>query len=245
MGLSSNSLIHLTKNKNSLMGILQEEFKIKYCLETIRTSKGPFTAAVPMVSFCDIPLSEIKNHIKSYGEYGIGLKKVWAKRKGLNPVLYLDSNSTLGGDFLNAAKEILSGKKFSTYTETETAIGDLLRYMKNYEGELLRDGLTISDYRFSDEREWRYVPNRKVASMAIGLKEYDTVEKKEKANSLLGTLSLGFEPNDIAYIIIKNESEISEFIQSLEDAKGKKYPFHDVKRLTTRIITTDQILNDF
>ncbi len=75
MALSSNSLIHLTQKKEALIGILENNFKIKYCYEIINTSSGKINAAFPMVSFCDIPLSQIKEHINKYGSYGIGLKK--------------------------------------------------------------------------------------------------------------------------------------------------------------------------
>jgi len=245
MGLSSNSLVHLTKEKDSLLGILKHEFKFKYCLEQINTPTAMFNAAFPMVSFCDIPLSEIKNHITNYGMYGIGLKKEWAKAKGLNPVLYIANTSTLAQDFKNAAIALLSGKEDTDYNETDAAIIDLLRYMKNYEGDLTRNGKTILNYRFSDEREWRLIPNRKDALQFLPPNLYDTVEKKEMQNAKLSKLSLGFEPNDISYIIIKDDSEISEFIRAVEEIKGTNHHFNDVKRLTTRIITTEQILNDF
>lgn len=87
MPLSSNSLIHFTKNKSTLCGILENDFKIKYCLETINAKRHQYIGAVPMVSFCDIPLSEVKDHIKKYGAYGIGLSKQWGIKNGLNPVL--------------------------------------------------------------------------------------------------------------------------------------------------------------
>ena len=56
---------------------------------------------------------------------------------------------------------------------------------------------------------------------------------------------LTFEPEDIQYIIIKDEEEISDFLQVLRTAKGKNYSLHDVERLMTRIITAQQIFNDF
>lgn len=55
MPLSSNSLIHLTKKKESLIGILEDNFRMFYCKEYIDTKEGYFGAAIPMVSFCDIP----------------------------------------------------------------------------------------------------------------------------------------------------------------------------------------------
>jgi hypothetical protein len=98
MGISTNAVIHFTNKIERLRGILTEGFKVKYCLEKNYVKGGQISAAVPMVSFCDLPLSEIKNHILKYGSYGIGLKKSWALTNGLNPVLYIDRNSDLGGN---------------------------------------------------------------------------------------------------------------------------------------------------
>jgi len=74
MPLSSNSIIHFTNSSDNLKGILQNNFKIKYCSELIEIVDS-FHYAAPMVSFCDIPLSEVKNHIGKYGTYGLVLQK--------------------------------------------------------------------------------------------------------------------------------------------------------------------------
>lgn len=245
MGLSSNSLIHLTKTKEALVGILNNDFKLKYCFEKIITSKGSINAAYPMVSFCDIPLSEIKNHISKYGSYGIGLKKNWAKKKGLNPVLYIDNTSTLGAEFRETSEILFKGKAFKDFSAHEIMVMNLFRYMKNYQEKLNRNGVIEDNYRYSDEREWRYILDDKLAVPSIFIKDYDTVEKKDAVNGTLVDFRLEFEPNDISYIIIESEEEISDFIDILRKSKSKKYSMNDIERLMTRMITTEQILSDF
>jgi len=114
-----------------------------------------------MVAFCDIPFSQIIQHVTSYGSYGIGLSKKWAESKGLNPVLYLEKNSNLASNIVeNLYKALKEGspKNIIEFTLETQKSRDFLRYLKNYQGDLIRSGkITHKDYRFSDEREWRYV----------------------------------------------------------------------------------------
>jgi hypothetical protein len=93
--LSSDTLFHFT-SWNNLISILAKGFQPKFSLERFCFQKGKSSEiAVPMVSFCDIPLSQIVFHVKRYGSYGLGLSKEWGIAKGLNPVLYLKENSSL------------------------------------------------------------------------------------------------------------------------------------------------------
>jgi hypothetical protein len=240
MPLSSNSLIHLTEKRESLVGILQNNFRIFYCLESIETNGRSFYGAVPMVSFCDIPLSEIKNHIDNYGAYGIGLKKSWAKEKGLNPVLYIEEKSDLGEKFRAIIEKLITEINLNN---TEIIMFDIFSYMKNYQGTLNRNGVIKNNYRFSDEREWRYVPSSTLASVISPL-EYQTVDQKKQHNEQLNHLRLEFTPDDISYIFINNEDEINDFIDVLRNTKGSKYTQQQVERLMTRIFTTEQIKTD-
>ena len=224
--------------------LLQDNFKIFYCLEHVYCKSGVFVGAVPMVSFCDIPLSEIKNHIDKYGCYGLGLKKSWAIKKGLNPVLYIEKESMIGHEFRNTAKKLLSGKNDKTLSEEGFTIINLFRYMKNYEHELIRKDKTYPNYRFSDEREWRFVPPKEDAEIIILEKLFNSQEQEDEANGKLSNIRLEFTPDDITYIIINNESEINEFIAVLRYAKGKTYTHEQVERLITRILTTEQIRTD-
>lgn len=252
MGLSSNSLIHFTNNLTSLVGILKDNFKIKYCYEKIEGQNGLYLL-IPMVSFCDIPFSQIIEHSNKYGSYGIGLRKNWAEKNGLNPVLYIEKNSTLGMNFFDKLKEMNRGgvTKISELSEDQKHIFDIFRYLKNYQGDLQRNGKKeIKDYRFSDEREWRYTLPLENEALMFGnvQKSKNNLTKikeiKEDLNSKISNVRLEFEPEDISYIIIKKEEERDKIIRTLETVKGK-FPLEQVKRLTSRIISTEQIATDF
>ncbi|MDX6748119.1 abortive infection system antitoxin AbiGi family protein [Polaribacter sp. PL03] len=247
MSLSSNTLIHLTNEKEALIGILKEGFKIKYCLEHLTTIKGTVNAAYPIVSFSDIPLSQLGAQIDSYGNYGIGLKKGWAKENGLNPVLYLDDNSSLGATIRTEFREmVVSSEKGELDNKFKEIAVEILGYCKNYEGKLNTKKVKIEKYRFSDEREWRYLANKEELennpSMIVG-KDYNTTEKKDKANSKIKDIKLNFKAEDINYIFVQNENEIEEIINIIR-AYNSNQPFKNVERLISRILTTDQIKTD-
>lgn len=246
MSLSSNSIIHFTNNSAALKGILKDNFKLSYCLESPILDNRSINFYVPMVSFCDIPLSEVKEHITKYGPYGLGLTKEWAERKRLNPVLYIDKNSELSKSYRKVYFDyaVKSGKLISELNETEICLVDILRYIKSYQADLVRGGQVINEYRFSDEREWRYLPKYEEGKQFICSKELFEEHKVDIVNAIKND-RLEFEPNDIKYIIIESENEISEFLDLLKTTKGKAYSYHDVERLMTRIITTEQIIKDF
>ncbi|WP_456439821.1 abortive infection system antitoxin AbiGi family protein [Psychroserpens sp.] len=252
MGLSSNSVIHFTPNISNLKGILKNGFDIRYCRETFLSKSKKRDLLVPMVSFCDTPFSQIIEHIKSYGSYGIGLSKNWAESKGLNPVLYLEKNSTLSENILSQLYLKIKGNKRSILdlSEKDRQVFDVLRYIKNYQGDLKRtEKKIITNYRFSDEREWRYVLDTKIKHLIFGNIPNSWDEKniqlaKISENKKIEKHKLTFSPEDISYIIIKNENQRDGVIQTLEKVNGK-HAHQAVKRLTSRIISTEQLITDF
>ena len=245
MGLSPSTLFHFT-SKEGLFGILADNFRIKYCLEEISHKARPVQIAIPMVSFCDIKISEISEHISKYGQYGIGLEKGWATTKGLNPVIYLNSTSNFCNNTIDAIRKINRIKSIESLDKYH--LSNILRYAKIYEGELMRGGQKIPNYRFADEREWRYVPEMTADPKFdhwLLRSEYDTIAKKELANQKLNDERLFFNPNNIMYLIVKDEGEINELIQHIRNVKGKNFTMHEIDRLTTRILTCERIFNDF
>lgn len=249
MGLSSNTILHTT-DKKGILGILENlHFKPTYCNENILAGKNRINAAFPMVSFSDFPVSELKYRF-SYGRYGIGLSKAWARREKLNPVLYVEKRSQLADDYY---KQFISIQTALDENRLDMAwkkgAYNLLSFMKNYQGHLKIDRLKIDDknYRFSDEREWRFVPSRKVLeeNKIAFYYEGDFYEKnKVKCNAKLRPLKLPFSFADINYIIVDKESEIEEII-------GKINSFHpdltspEANKICSRIISMTRIKNDF
>lgn len=243
MSISPSTVFHFT-SKKGLEGILSDNFKLKYCLEKLNHRTKPIEIAIPMVSFCDIKISEITEHIEKYGYYGIGLSKEWAVEQGLNPVVYLNSSSRFAADLIDNMRDIswdMNIKRAERVNKT-----NIIRYSKVYEGPLVRKGKTIQKYRFADEREWRYVPPFNEAFLAWhSLDQYDTPDKKRSCNSKLRNERLYFNANQILYIIVKKESEIDEIIAHIRNVKGMNYTMHEIDRLTTRILSCERILNDF
>lgn len=180
-------LFHFT-SRESLYRILDETFKVSYSREIVL---GPTTTrefAVPMVSFCDLRLSELKNHIDNYGNYGMGLSKSWANRKGLNPVMYVNRSCQLADNFNNGLSGIYN---HLNRLDNPTKIEDLSKYylnilktyqyLKNYEGHLKRNNVVEDkNFRFADEREWRYVPklNKTGSQPFIAISNIDTKRKR-------------------------------------------------------------------
>ncbi len=246
MPLSSNSLIHFTNDKECLKGILEDNFQIFNCRESVVLGGRRTSWVIPMVSFCDIPLSEVKEHISKYGHYGIGMTKEWAISQGLNPVLYMAQNSMLSESYRKAWNGALdTSEDDDIWTMEQRNLCDVLRYVKNYEGELARKDTKINNYRFSDEREWRYVPpHSEDYEFLVAQEWYAIKSNKSDCDKKLLPLRLEFEPSDIKYIIIDNDTEIGEFIDHLRRAKGKNFSLHEVERLTTRILTVEQIMSD-
>ncbi|MBA1196037.1 hypothetical protein G7011_02840 [Pseudomonas plecoglossicida] len=202
------------------------------------------TLYVPMVSFCDIPLSQIKDHLASYGSYGVGLSREWAVRNGLNPVLYIQRESNLARSYESALLHYeQDGVENDDAITAYNQISDVARYTKNYEDILERKGKSYGMYRFSDEREWRYVPSLDSScEMSYAGMTFDE-EAQEEARESVKDYRLRFEADDIRYIIIGSENEIPSFVDSLRDLR--RFSSREVERITARVLTAEQIKNDF
>ena len=245
-------LFHFT-GKEDLYRILESTFKISYAREKIIGSNNKREIGIPMVSFCDLKLSEIKHHMEKYGHYGIGLTKEWANKNGLNPVLYISRHSPFtdgllrGLDSVHAQKrKIESSEKKENLLKDYMNIFNIYRYIKNYEGPLKRKGNSkIENYRFADEREWRYVPpiDTEGVTPFVTMSQIRTSTQKNNLNNSINHIRLNFEPEDIRYLIVRKDTEISKLINHLKDVK-QRFNQVTLNRLTSRILTSEQINRD-
>ncbi len=266
--ISSNTLFHFTPKIENVINILENEFRPHFCLEDLNiiTSdlgfRDELVFAIPMVCFCDIPLSQVKVHMETYGKYGIGLSKEWGKQNQISPMLYAYENSAitfgarkmlekvieffLNGNvhFENTPVNIITNIKYIAKVVDE--LEWIESFIKPYEGKLWRDGKYSSDkIRFYNEREWRFVPKlpEEFSPHRLTKAEYLDEKKKDSANEKLReNCILKFKPSDIKYIIVKKDDEI---ISIINEIKLSKYDDDQKKLLYSRVISSEQILEDF
>lgn len=266
MAISTNSIIHYTNDFEILKSILSNGFRISYCSEKVITRGAKnYAFAIAMVSFCDIPISDYKKHFYKqkgnnlgyYGDYGIGISKDWAVKKGLNPVLYVDTNSYVG-TALRKSVELYTkpeeNKFIKSHSKDNQELNELTQfalYAKNYQGELNRKGkIEQRRYRFYDEREWRFVAQAKdINNHEIILEEPEYLNNKENHKNNLIDCFLKFSLQDISYIIVKEESEIMPMVIFLRDLVSGMNNLDKgdiiLSVLLTKIISSEQILSDF
>lgn len=91
----TSSLFHFTKEPGVLLKILETGVIPNYCLEDLSYFNRKLNVGVPMISFCDIPLTRTSMFKARYGEYAIGLSKEWALKKQINPILYVNDERIL------------------------------------------------------------------------------------------------------------------------------------------------------
>lgn len=293
--ISANTLFHFTSTLDVLLKVLETGFRPSYSCEFGKATNGRVKESnIPMVCFCDLPLSTIEKHssgynweykgkpqhFKGYGKYGIGLSKDWGRRAQLNPVTYITNESqyldwAIGLNSISSGivkdtetwktidkvspNQLTNRKKISDRQNASDSIKgksfvmkqmaySLFNFMKLYQN--LQTG-----QRYYDEREWRFVPP--IVGMtgaeshffpALITSDFTDIEvEKNKFQDKLNNdirNRLAFDANDIKYIIINKDDDIKALIELMEGLPTK-YKKTEIKRLTSRILTSEQIHEDF
>jgi hypothetical protein len=260
--ISANTLFHFTSSQEYLINILEHTFRPRYCWENPPTSNKAIDTTVPpalllpMVCFCDIPLSQIKDHVGTYGRYAIGLTKEWGIENKVNPVFYTIPGTAASMTLRSIGQEV-SSKTNPVDPRTENLQKDvayLSAYTKLYKGKSYRNGTYLEgDVIFYNEREWRFVPPiewLERAALDPAISQADTVTHPDllgHSNKVLtenDTFKLSFKPNDIRYLILEREDEILDFVRKISAIK-EKFSWDEKTMLTTKIISMEHIQEDF
>lgn len=195
-------------------------------------------AYIAMVCFCDIPANLTANHIKVYDNYAIGLSKEWGCSAGVSPVIYYPNSGgtkslierliySYNTDFIKIKdfyerkfeEEFFDkdGVLLTAIMNTYNTILDLFFYAKPYQGDYLKRGVLYKDYKYYDEREWRYIPNN------ILCKNYVNKVEFEGPDFIYPELyPLSFEVSDITDILVplKELEQIKKTISKIPEMAG-------------------------
>lgn len=276
MVLSSNTLFHFTNNVDIVKKIIENNFYPRCCVEDLQflmpNYKGDEAkVGLPMVCFCDIPLSRISNHLDDYGYYGIGLTKEWGIKNGINPIHYIQEKTLAHTNLTNLEEALVNIideiNRIDNYLEFRHRDKNINRlkaeisskafkcfwefagYLKIYKG--INNKNIHKEKIFYDEREWRFIPN--IIDDDIDGYTYRLIGKdcldEAKKSALNETLSkkspLKFEAKDIKYIILKDNNEITDFMNYIDALPNERFEEEEKNILKTKIITVNNIIEDF
>ena len=284
--VSASSLLHFTKSQSSLLGILEKGFRYSYCYEEYNkaiifnnnnkdyakffigengTKRG---VAIPMISFCDIPLLRAQEHAKYYGKYIIGIDKGYAEDlySRLNPVLYVFSNRMdISLCDVSVSKDNFYNNGTHDYRQS---VNHLIAYSKRYRGfDIYRNKETC----YYNEREWRIVLEEGNGDYEapwiwnIDFKSKEEYKKyigpyNKKLYSSKGAYLKFIEFNEkrdenhfcnfITQIVVKKEKEIPELIKYILNTKNKLFGYEGIsdnarKILVSKITSFERIEKDF
>ena len=155
-----DGLYHCT-TYDSLMRILQSgAFYPSYCLEQASYLKWNPNFAFAMVCFADLQRSEVKDHMKTFSsDVYIKMKKSWAFKYHISPVVYYSEKSTLTNAIFKDM--VMDVAKAGNMGPMYNVMNILMGLMKQYKGHYFdkkRNRLSDNEVCFYLEREWRYLP---------------------------------------------------------------------------------------
>lgn len=222
--LSSDTLFHFTSSLDVLQKILSEGIRFGMFAEKLPV--GQLAYFVRGISFCNIPLSMISEHVNWYGKYAIGIKRSYLRKLGVSPVFYVHSKSPIFRKGKNANSDLLKSP--------------FLCYLKQHYGKQYHKESGSYKYKkFIDEKEWR------VFSDCHSIEHYSSIEsldctRKKKDETVKYENPLTIKPEMIEYIILETPKDFTQFDLFLRNTLRDERD-----NLLTKILYYSQIKKDF
>jgi len=182
MGVSANTLFHFTARESLLKIIQAKYFFAKYSneyFENILPQQSPINKVyTPLISFCDLTIMQLARepiHTKTFGFYGIGLKKEWGVNQKVSPIVYVHGKSQPSLQLTEIIKTINSipktGDLKDKIEEIKLELIDSFKFIKPYESYYQKGKKGKKLIEHYNEREWRFCPTSKKGFSVIPSKE--------------------------------------------------------------------------
>lgn len=236
--INASSLFHFTNKISSLKLILKNGLCFLYAFEKfsnylisnfcdVKCIDQDLGVAIPMICFCDTPITRTYKHMNKYGQYMIGFDKDFLLSyygNILNPVFYIQSPNMK--DAVNDISDI--------YAETSKEHAFLVQNKSFDQTRITSLGLRKYNLRFIigmckpiscyDEREWRLIRDDnhdQLNEWIWGISEAKYRNIKNELNEKLlndfdSHLTLLNEDNirdAITHIVVKDESEVPKLVK--------------------------------
>jgi len=254
----SSSLFHFTSKVEYLQSILTNGFQPRYSMEYWPWFNHGYFVSHAMTCFCDIPLTRISDHVEAYGRYGLGMSRDWIREYEMQPLTYCPEESVS----FRSLKTIISRLKSTAKNENKEAIWNLCRLYKLDYGPMFSRTGKLRYKDFTQESEWRYVPNEESRYMGKNKHKHPkhlskTIIKKlleerdshaSISNPLQEVNSLNFSVNDLRYIFVSTDNQLVkmiEFIENLEFICNKKLNKKDRSLLMAKLTSLETIGRDY
>ncbi|NHA43747.1 hypothetical protein C1O31_09805 [Staphylococcus schleiferi] len=210
--------------------------------------EGTFIQSItfPMLCFCDIPLNQLNDHNKWYGDYAICMKKSWGIEKKLQPLHYVINTSDYIKMYQNIFNNIISRQNIED--ETFEFIFNSLFYLKHFKGQQYCEKTDkLEEKIFMDEQEWRSIKffDQDIETFENFYINEDSGYKKVIYNDALTKLNdnrLEFKCEDIRYLIVKSEEDV---IKLIKDINKSNYNEEEKSILISKISVLDYLREDF
>ena len=201
-----------------------------------------------MKCFCDIHLEKIYLHCDDYGSFGIGFYKKLFIKKNIQPVQYINSDSSICKEYNNLSLDYIErngGSVSAKFFDDE--LFKQLKFSKPLMGQIVSNQKGEYEKFFTDEQEWRYVPDFKQFKNSLPflnpISDIKTIRNKSDQIEKEDELYLDFNYEEIKYLLVDNTTSaelLIEFIYSdLKDVKEQ-----DRLKLISKIIVLNDLMED-
>lgn len=225
----------------------------RYCAEdlTYLKIKGFKKMAFPMKCFCDINMHKLEDHLSWYGYYGLAFSKEWGMQRKIQPIQYINPDSELCKDFsaaFSAALKADPAKQSKAQCMMKNYLLHQLMYYKPYSG-MFENRNTKKRIRkcFTDECEWRFIPNVSVAGFQPVYYDQTIINAGglvDMSNAMSGIpeISLKFDYADVKYIIVREHSDFAKLCTAISELGLDTNAEHT---LISKIIVWENSRGDF